>query len=71
MNLSECKNNTEYVIKEILESDFDSKLMEYGIIPGAAVSIINKAPFNGPIYISIESQRIAIRKEEATYIITE
>lgn len=71
MKLSECKNNTNYVIKEVIESDFDSKLMEYGIIPGAVVSVLNKAPFSGPIYISIDFQRIAIRQAEASYIILE
>jgi len=51
-----------------LESDFDSKLMEYGIIPGAELVVLNKAPFNGPIYVSIGSQKIAIRKDEASFI---
>ena len=71
MRLSDCKTKTEAVILEILESKFDNKLLEYGIVPGAKLSVISKAPFNGPIYIAIESQRIAIRKKEATHIIVE
>lgn len=71
MKLSDCKNISESRIKEVLECDFDSKLMEYGIVPGASLTILNRAPFNGPIYISIGSQRIAIRKKEASYIILE
>ena len=71
MKLSEYKNNSEFTIKEVLESDFDSKLMEYGIIPGASGNILNRAPFNGPIYISIGSQKIAIRRIEASYIFLE
>jgi ferrous iron transport protein A len=69
VKLSDNNNKEECTIKEILESDFDSKLMEYGIVPGAKLMVLNKAPFNGPIYIAIGSQKIAIRKEEASYII--
>lgn len=68
MKLSECNALFKGEIQEVLESDFDSKLMEYGIIPGAEIVVINKAPFNGPIYISIGQQKIAIRKEEASFI---
>lgn len=69
MKLSQCKIESEGVIESIVESDFDSKLMEFGIIPGAKIKVINKAPFNGPIYVSFGSQRIAIRKQEASSII--
>ncbi len=68
MKLSDCKIKTVSKILEVLESDFDSKLMEYGIVPGANITVLNRAPFNGPIYIAIGSQKIAIRKEEASYI---
>jgi ferrous iron transport protein A len=68
VKLSECNTSFKGEIKEVLESEFDSKLMEYGIIPGAELVVLNKAPFNGPIYISIGSQKIAIRKEEASFI---
>ncbi|MDA9066374.1 ferrous iron transport protein A [Flavobacteriales bacterium] len=71
MKLSNCQNNTQYTVKEVIECDFDCKLMEYGIIPGANVLVLNKAPFNGPLYLSIGTQRIAIRKEEASYIVLE
>jgi len=68
VKLSECHTSFVGVIQEVLESDFDSKLMEYGLIPGANIRVINKAPFHGPIFISIGSQKIAIRKEEASFI---
>lgn len=71
MKLSDCKINTEGIIKEILESEFDNKMLEYGIVPGVKLTVVSKAAFGGPIYISIGSQRIAIRKKEATQIIIE
>ena len=71
MKLSECAKHTEYTIKEVVESEFDSKLMEYGIIPGASLRVLNRAPFNGPIFLAIGSQQIAVRKQEASHIILE
>ena len=71
MKLSDCKTKTEGIIKEILESEFDNKMLEYGIVPGVKLVVVSKAAFGGPIYIAIGSQRIAIRKKEATHIILE
>lgn len=69
LRLSDCIHKKAGVVKEIEESDFDNKLLEYGIVPGAVITILNRAAFNGPIYIALDSQRIAIRKKEATHII--
>ena len=71
MKLSDCNIKTEGIIKEVLESEFDNKMLEYGIVPGVRLTVVSKAAFGGPIYISIESQRIAIRKNEAAFIILE
>lgn len=59
------------VIKEVLENHVSSKLLEFGILPGVVFSIINKAPFNGPIFIQIDNNRIALRRKEAAFIIVE
>lgn len=71
LRLSDCTHMTTGTVKEIEESDFDNKLLEYGIVPGAVITILNRAPLNGPIYIALDSQRIAIRKKEAAHIILE
>lgn len=71
MKLSECKIKTEGIVKEILESEFDNKMLEYGIVPGVKLAVVSRAAFGGPIYIAIGSQRIAIRKKEAAHIILE
>ncbi|MEN8928863.1 MAG: FeoA family protein [Flavobacteriales bacterium] len=71
MNLSDCKISTVGVVKEIIESEFDDKMLEYGIVPGVNILVVSKAAFGGPIYIAIDSQRIAIRKKEARQIIIE
>ena len=50
-----------------------SKIIEMGLIPETTFKILYQAPFGGPLYIEfgIEKSRIALRKEEADYIIVE
>jgi len=69
--LSEFEINQQGVIKEILENQISSKLAEFGMLPGVTFSIQSKAPFNGPIAVLIENSRIAIRRQEAEFILVE
>lgn len=71
MRLSDFKTKQLGVIKEIMENHLSAKLIEFGILPGVQFSIINKAPFNGPIFIQIDNNRIALRRKEAAFIIVE
>ncbi len=49
------------------------KIIEMGLLPKTTFKILYQAPFNGPLYIEYgtEKSRIALRKEEADYIIVE
>jgi len=69
MKLSELKKNSSVVIAEVLESDISLKLFEFGFLPGAEITVVNKAPFNGPIYVSIDGALISLRKAEAETVI--
>lgn len=71
MRLCDFKPNEFGVIKEVMENHLSAKLIEFGILPGVPFSIINKAPFNGPIFIQIDNNRIALRRKEAAFIIAE
>lgn len=71
LRLSDFKTKQIGVIKHVLENHISTKLVEFGILPGVEVSILNKAPFNGPIFIQIDNNRIALRKKEAAFIIVE
>ena len=71
MNLTEYTLNKPGVIKEILENAVSIKLFEFGILPGASFFIVNKASFNGPIFIQVGASQIALRKEEALAILVE
>lgn len=60
--------------------DYDSqlaempiKIIEMGLLPGTEFTILYQAPFSGPFYIEygVEKSRVALRKEEADYLIVE
>jgi ferrous iron transport protein A len=44
-----------------------------GLLPATVFKILYQAPFNGPLYIEFgdEKSRIALREEEARFIIVE
>ena len=41
------------------------RLMEMGVIPGAAVQVVKKAPFGDPLEIRVRGYSLAMRKSEA------
>lgn len=49
------------------------KIIEMGLLPQTAFRILYQAPFSGPLYIEFgeEKSRIALREEEARFIIVE
>jgi ferrous iron transport protein A len=54
---------------EIIETDeLPLKLIEMGCLPGNDISLIQKAPFNDPLYLKIDESHLAIRKETAQHI---
>ncbi|KIA90115.1 FeoA family protein [Kaistella jeonii] len=50
-----------------------NKIIEMGLLPETAFRILYQAPFKGPLYIEFgdEKSRIALREEEARFIIVE
>ncbi len=71
MKLSELHKNKSGIIKDVLDSEITIKLFEFGLLPGAEIHVINKAPFNGPIYVSVNDSLISLRKAEAETVIVE
>jgi ferrous iron transport protein A len=43
-------------------------LIEMGCLPGNTVQLIQKAPFNDPLYLNIDGAHLAIRNEIAQHI---
>jgi Fe2+ transport system protein FeoA len=56
---------------EIMDNPVAVKLVEFGIMPGAHFFIVNKASFDGPIFIQVGSNRLALRQSEASAILVE
>lgn len=44
------------------------KLLEMGCLPGNEVQLIQRAPLQDPLYVSINDSHLAIRKETAQFI---
>lgn len=50
-----------------------NKIIEMGLLPETVFRILYQAPFSGPLYVEFgdEKSRIALREEEARFIIVE
>ncbi len=50
-----------------------NKIIEMGLLPDTVFRILYQAPFRGPLYVEFgdEKSRIALREEEARFIIVE
>ncbi len=68
MKLSELNKNQSGEISHIEDSQVSLKLVEFGFLPGAIITVINKAPFNGPIYVSVNNSFLSLRKAEAATV---
>ena len=56
-------------IDELSFDEIPLALMEMGCIPGKQVTLIQRAPMNDPLYISVNGSHFAIRRETAERII--
>ncbi len=66
--LDELQLEEQAEIETIETDQLPLKLIEMGCLPGNSISLIQKAPFNDPIYIKIDEAHLAIRKETAKNI---
>lgn len=71
MFLNELKKGDQANIVRITDDLFRTKLLEMGIMPGTLITLLFKAPFNGPIAFSYENSLLSIRKEDANNILVE
>ncbi len=71
--LKDLKVGDLAIISGYVTDDVPAKLYEMGIVPGTELQIKNKAPFGGPICISITSNKslLALRRTEAKQILIE
>jgi|TARA_R110002096_G_C14197858_1_gene688613 ferrous iron transport protein A len=68
MTAAGLNNNTIYEIDSIANSNLLVRMMEMGVLPGKKISLLKKAPFNGPMAFIIDGNVLALRIEEADLI---
>jgi ferrous iron transport protein A len=73
MNLTELKVGDRATITGFATDNIPTKLYEIGILPGTSFMIYRKAPFSGPICISVgkEESKLALRQSEASDVLVE
>lgn len=65
MTINDLKKGQQAIIKDINCDKLPLKLLELGCLPGNLVQLLEKAPFDDPIYLNINETFLAIRKEFA------
>jgi ferrous iron transport protein A len=69
MNLSHLSVGNTATIEDISgDSALSQRLMSWGVLPGCTLEVISVAPMGDPITISLNGQRISIRKSDATCV---
>ncbi|NPA53191.1 MAG: ferrous iron transport protein A [Aquificae bacterium] len=69
MKLTEIESGKECRIKALkVEPELKKKLLELGLFPGQVVSVVQKAPFGGPVKIKVKDYCLALRPSEAEKI---
>ena len=68
--LSNLKAGESGRISEV-HSDMPAKLYEMGFLPGSSVLLKRIAPLGDPLHIEVEGYDIALRSEEADWVVVE
>ena len=71
MTIADLKQGQKGIIKEFDDELPPIKLLELGCLPGNEVVLVQIAPLNDPIYITVYGSHIAIRKQMAERIALE
>lgn len=71
ITLKDLKKGEVAVIKGFINDDIPSKFYEMGFLPGTELEVKQKAPFGGPICISLINNKsiMALRRQEADQIL--
>ena len=67
MKLKEMKVGEEATLVGFSTSDpaYRQKLLRMGLTRNAALKVVRKAPFGGPIEIEVKGSRVVLRSDEA------
>lgn len=68
MRLTDLNINERGVLTEQDMNVLPAKLLDFGCVPGNEVTVVNYAPFNGPVYLKVQETHFAVRREVADFI---
>ena len=66
--IASLKKGQRAIIKAFSVDVVPLKLLEMGCLPGNEVALVQIAPFQDPLYLTINGSHLAIRKETAEQI---
>ena len=68
LTIANLKKGQRAIIKEFSVDVVPLKLLEMGCLPGNEVALVQTAPFQDPLYLTIGGSHLAIRKKTAKQI---
>ena len=69
MTLAELRDGSTAVVEQIDgEDELSIRLMEMGLVPGAAVTRVGAAPLGDPLEFELRGYRLSLRKSEAARV---
>ena len=68
-NMRQMQLGTKAVISKITaQGEMGRRIRDMGLVPGASVEVIGKAPLRDPVALRVDGSTIALRNSEADYI---
>ena len=72
MNLRQlCLGQKANILKINAEGELNRRIRDMGLIPGASIEVVGRAPLRDPVALRIEGSTIALRNSEADHIMVE
>jgi len=63
------KNGLARVVAVECDDNNNLRLMEMGLVPGAAIRMVKAAPLGDPLQVSVRNYDLALRRAEARSIV--
>jgi len=67
--LDQIKKKQKVIIESITTDAIPLKLIEMGCLPGNIIWLVQKSAFKDPLYLVVDNNHIAIRREVAKHIV--
>lgn len=64
MNAYQLKKGQQGIVESFTDPELAGRMIEIGIVPGATIMRLNRAPFKGALLIEVNAHKVAIRRTE-------